>query len=118
VAKSVAAVQGVTKVLVVKDDVFAQPIAENLTPAILAAQKQTKSTHILAAHSAFGKNTLPRVAALLDVAAISDVMEVVGDDTFVRPIYAGSINNNDVKCLHGCQETPLVPSRPRIPSKF
>lgn len=62
---------------------------EPLAPLVVATQKQFAFTHILAGASAFGKSILPRVAALLDVSPISDVIGIKGADTFVRTIYAG-----------------------------
>ena len=67
---------------------YADQLAENL--ANLVVSIAAGYTHILAPASAFGKNVLPRVAALLDVAQVSDIVAVVSPDTFVRPIYAGN----------------------------
>jgi len=66
------------------------PVPEVLSPLIVKAQADKGFSHVLAPHSAFGKNVLPRVAALLDVAQVSDVVSIESDDTFVRPIYAGN----------------------------
>lgn len=88
VAEQAAAVTGVAKVMVADATHYADQTAENL-----AALIQTHAggySHILAAATSNGKNTLPRVAALLDVAQISDIIAVVDADTFVRPIYAGN----------------------------
>jgi electron transfer flavoprotein alpha subunit len=88
VAEQAAAVTGVEKVKVADATHYADQTAENL-----AALIQTHAggySHILAAATSNGKNTLPRVAALLDVAQISDIIAVVDADTFVRPIYAGN----------------------------
>ena len=52
--------------------------------------KKAEFTHVVAAHGQFGKNTIPRVGALLDVQPIADIIEVQGEDTFVRQIYAGT----------------------------
>ncbi|KAG9340713.1 hypothetical protein JZ751_020303 [Albula glossodonta] len=71
--------------------------SKELTPLILATQKQFNFTHICAGASAFGKNLLPRVAAKLDVAPVSDIIEVKSPDTFVRTIYAGNALST-VKC--------------------
>jgi electron transfer flavoprotein alpha subunit len=87
-AQAAAKIAGVAKVLHADDASLANGLAENLAPLIvkLAAGR----THVVAAATAQGKNTLPRVAALLDVAQISDIVGVVDADTFVRPIYAGN----------------------------
>ncbi|MCK9990542.1 MAG: FAD-binding protein [Rugosibacter sp.] len=88
VANQAAAVAGVAKVLVAEAAHYADQTAENLA-ALIHAQA-AGYTHILAAATSNGKNTLPRVAALLDVAQISDIISVLDADTFVRPIYAGN----------------------------
>ncbi|MDR1890260.1 MAG: FAD-binding protein [Zoogloeaceae bacterium] len=83
-----AALAGVAKVLAADAPQYADQSAENL--AVLVVSLAGAYTHILAPASSFGKNFLPRVAALLDVAQISDVISVQSADTFVRPIYAGN----------------------------
>ncbi|KAM6426618.1 electron transfer flavoprotein subunit alpha, mitochondrial isoform 2-T2 [Liasis olivaceus] len=90
VAQELSKVQGVSKVLFAQHDAFKGLLAEELTPLILETQKQFSYTHICAGASAFGKNLLPRVAAKLDVAPISDITEIKSPDTFVRTIYAGT----------------------------
>lgn len=87
-ADAAAKVAGVAKVLLADAPQYADQLAENL--ANLVVSIADSYTHILTPASAFGKNVLPRVAALLDVAQISDIVEVVSPDTFVRPIYAGN----------------------------
>ncbi len=87
-ANAAAAVSGVTKVIVVDAAQYAKPVAENLAPLVVSIAKNY--SHILFPASASGKNTAPRVAAMLDVAQLSDVVAVVSDNTFVRPIYAGN----------------------------
>ncbi|MFV7769651.1 electron transfer flavoprotein subunit alpha/FixB family protein [Shewanella marisflavi] len=79
---------GVRQVLVADGAVYANAIAENLSQLIVSVASEYQ--HILASASSIGKDVLPRVAALLDVAQLSEVVEVVSEDTFVRPIYAGS----------------------------
>lgn len=88
VAEQAATVAGVTKVKVADAAHYADQTAENLA-ALIHAHAGGYS-HILAAATSNGKNTLPRVAALLDVAQISDIIAVEDADTFVRPIYAGN----------------------------
>ncbi|GEO80991.1 electron transfer flavoprotein subunit alpha/FixB family protein [Pararhodospirillum oryzae] len=88
VAQAAAAIAGVTKVLLADAPALAHPVAEVVAPLIVA--QAPGYTHVLAPATTFGKNVMPRVAALLDVAQISEVVAVVGPDTFVRPIYAGN----------------------------
>ncbi|XP_046898580.1 electron transfer flavoprotein subunit alpha, mitochondrial-like [Hypomesus transpacificus] len=90
VVEEIRKVQGVSKVLVAQHDSYKGMLPEELTPLILATQKQFNFTHICAGASAFGKNLLPRVAAKLDVSAISDIIEIKSQDTFIRTIYAGN----------------------------
>ena len=89
VAEAAAQVAGVKKVLVADAPYYAHQLAENV--AALVVGLAGGYTHILAPATAAGKNTLPRVAALLDVAQISDVIKIESADTFVRPIYAGNV---------------------------
>ncbi|MCX2981356.1 electron transfer flavoprotein subunit alpha/FixB family protein [Halieaceae bacterium IMCC14734] len=84
-----AAVAGVRKVLVADNAAYAHQLAENL--ALLIAELGADYDNILAPSTANGKNYLPRVAALLDVGQISDIISVESADTFKRPIYAGNI---------------------------
>ncbi|KAJ0069471.1 hypothetical protein NL108_008280, partial [Boleophthalmus pectinirostris] len=97
VAEELSKVQGVKKVLVAQHDCYKGGLPEELTPLILATQQQFNFTHICAGASAFGKNLLPRVAAKLDVAPVSDIIEIKAPDTFVRTIYAGNALST-VKC--------------------
>jgi electron transfer flavoprotein alpha subunit len=87
-AEAAAKVAGVTKVLVADAAHYAHPIAENV--AALVVPLASGYSHVLAPATSFGKNLMPRVAALLDVAQISDIVNVESPDTFVRPIYAGN----------------------------
>ena len=89
VAQAAAQVAGVKKVLVADAPHYANQLAENV--AALVVSLAGGYSHILAPATAAGKNTLPRVAALLDVAQLSDVIKVESPDTFVRPIYAGNV---------------------------
>ena len=88
VAEQLAVLQGVSKVKVAEAAHYDSQTAENLSALIVVTA--AGYSHILAAATAFGKNLLPRVAALLDVAPISDVVAIQDPDTFVRPIYAGN----------------------------
>jgi electron transfer flavoprotein alpha subunit len=87
-ADAAAKVAGVSKVIKVEGDEYANALAENVAPLIVSMA--SGYSHILATATTVGKNIMPRVAALLDVAQISDIIEVVDADTFVRPIYAGN----------------------------
>ncbi len=87
-ANEAASIAGVAKVLVADSAVYAHQLPEAVAPLI--AQVASNFTHILAPATTTGKNLMPRVAALLDVAQISDIVTIKSADTFVRPIYAGS----------------------------
>lgn len=88
VAQAAAKLAGVSKVLVADSSVYAHQLAEDVAALVVA--NAAGYSHILAPATTFGKNFLPRVAALLDVAQISDIIAVESADTFVRPIYAGN----------------------------
>ncbi len=87
-AQAAAAVQGVARVLVADAPHLADQLAENIAEQALAVA--AGFSHILAPATAHGKNILPRVAARLDVAQVSDIIGVISPDTFTRPIYAGN----------------------------
>jgi electron transfer flavoprotein alpha subunit len=88
VADEAAKISGIAKVLHSDDAAYAHGLAENL--ARLVASIGKNYSHILAPASFFGKNMLPRAAALLDAPMVSDIISVESADTFVRPIYAGN----------------------------
>ncbi len=88
VAEAAAKVEGVSKVLVADNAAYAHQLPENVAPLI--AELGKNYSHVLAPATTNGKNFLPRVAALLDVDQISEIVEVVSPDTFKRPIYAGN----------------------------
>jgi electron transfer flavoprotein alpha subunit len=90
-AKAAASIAGVSRVLHVDAPHFASPTAENVAATAVAIVKAGGYSHVLAPATGFGKNAAPRIAALLDVAQISDIVVVESPDTFVRPIYAGSV---------------------------
>jgi electron transfer flavoprotein alpha subunit len=97
VADAAAQAVGVTKVLLADNAAYAHQLAENIAP--LVAELGANYSHILTAHTGVGKNFLPRVAAELGVAQISDIQSVDSPDTFKRPIYAGNaiatVKSND-----------------------
>jgi len=88
VADAAAKVAGVTKVLLADADAFAAQLAEDVAPLIVGLAPAY--SHVLVAATTFGKNVLPRAAALLDVQQISDITAVIDANTFERPIYAGN----------------------------
>jgi electron transfer flavoprotein alpha subunit len=87
-AEAAAKVKGVTKVLLADAPIYEHKLAETVAP--LVQKLAAGYSHVLATATTFGKNFMPRVAALLDVAQISDILSVVSPDTFIRPIYAGN----------------------------
>lgn len=97
VADEATKLAGVTKVLVADHACYEHQLAENV--GLLVAELGKNYTHVLTAASTTGKNFLPRAAALLDVAQISDIIRVESADTFARPFYAGNaiatVKSND-----------------------
>ncbi|HEB96513.1 MAG TPA: electron transfer flavoprotein subunit alpha/FixB family protein [Sedimenticola thiotaurini] len=106
VAQQAAQVAGVERVLLADDPRYAHGLAEPL--ALLLQAHAGDYTHLLAPATTFGKNLMPRVAALLDAAQVSDIVAVEGADTFVRPIYAGNALET-VQCAD-----PVLPVTVRI----
>ncbi|KAI9760394.1 MAG: SWI SNF, matrix associated, actin dependent regulator of chromatin, sub c, member 2 [Chaenotheca gracillima] len=90
VAEAASKVKGLDKVIVVENGDYDKGLPENYAPLLVENIKKGGYTHIIAGHSAFGKNLMPRVAALLDSQQISDITSIESEDTFVRPIYAGN----------------------------
>lgn len=88
VAEQAAALSGVSQVLVVDHPTLQHQLAEIVS--LIVTDIAQSYDYVLAAASSFGKNVLPRVAALLDVAQISDITAIIDANTFVRPIYAGN----------------------------
>jgi len=102
VCKEVAAIPLVKKVLHSDSTNYENYLAENLT--ILVVKLADKYNYIVASANTFGKNFMPRVAALLDISQVSDIIKVNSPDTFVRPIYAGNAfatvkSNDKKKCI-------------------
>ena len=110
VAEGAAAVAGVSTVSYVETATLTKGLAEEWAPVILAAQAAGSHTHITAAASAFSKGVFPRVAALLDVAQVSDVLEVKDDKTFVRPMYAG----NAIATVESADAVKVFTVRPTV----
>jgi len=108
VAKEVAAIGGIGKILVAENAAFDGFLPEKITPLLQASQNQFKFSHILAASSAFSRGVLPRLAAKLDVSPISDIVGIKDADTFIRTIYAG----NAVMTLKSKDSIKIVTVRP------
>jgi electron transfer flavoprotein alpha subunit len=88
-AEQAAQIAGIGKVMVADNPAYAHSLAENVAPMV--AEAAAGYSHIMATATTTAKNIMPRVAALLDVQAISDISGVVSEDTFKRPIYAGNL---------------------------
>ncbi|PDH18544.1 MAG: electron transfer flavoprotein subunit alpha [Pelagibacterales bacterium MED-G44] len=102
VAKSIAQVPNVKKVIHVNNSIYENYLAENYTSVITKLSENY--SHIVCSANTFGKNLMPRVAALLDVSQVSDITKVISTDTFQRPIYAGNAfatvkSNDKIKCV-------------------
>jgi len=89
VAKSISQVPNVKKVIHVDNEIYENYLAENFTSVIV--KHAENYSHIFCSANTFGKNLMPRVAALLDTSQISDIIKVISADTFLRPIYAGNV---------------------------
>jgi len=113
VAKEVAAVPIVKKVLHSDSLNYENYLAENLTPLIVKLAESY--THIISSANTFGKNFMPRVAALLDTSQVSDIIKVISADTFLRPIYAGNafatVKSNDKKKCVTIRPTSFEPCK-------
>lgn len=100
-------ITGLNQILLADDPVYQSPLAENIAPLIVflaQAEGRTRYSHILTSASTAGKDYQPRVAALLDVAQISDIISIESADTFKRPIYAGNAiatvqSSDDIKVI-------------------
>ncbi|KAI1430209.1 electron transfer flavoprotein domain-containing protein [Xylaria sp. FL1777] len=90
VAEEAAKVEGVDKIIAVDNAAYDKGLPENFASLVVENIKKGGYTHVIAGHTAFGKNLMPRVAALLDSQQISDITAVESENTFVRPIYAGN----------------------------
>ena len=102
VAKAVSEVPNVKKVIHINNPLYENYLAENFTAVI--TKIATGYSHIVCSANTFGKNLMPRVAALLDVSQVSDITKVISEDTFLRPIYAGNAfatvkSNDKIKCV-------------------
>ena len=105
-AKKIAKCEKVSKVIFVDDEKLKNPIAENIEPIVLSVAE--KYSHIMAPATTFGKNIFPRIAVKLDLAQISDVIKIISNDTFMRPIYAG----NAIATVKSNDKTKIITIRP------
>ncbi len=112
IAEAGAAVQGVERVLLADDALYAHPLAETVAP--LVTRLGGDYAAILAAATTYGKNVLPRVAAVLDVQQISEITAILAPDTFVRPIYAGNalatVRSRDALKVISVRTTAFAPA--------
>jgi electron transfer flavoprotein alpha subunit len=106
VAEAASKVNGVSKVLVADNTAYEHQLAENVS--LLVTELATDYSHIMATALTTGKNFMPRVAALLDVTQISDIIAVENSDTFVRPIYAG----NAIATVQSLDSKKIITVRP------
>lgn len=83
VADEAGKVEGLEKVIAVENEAYERGLAENWAPLVVENIKKGNYTHVIMGHSAFGKNLLPRVAALLDVQQISDIMRIESEDSMI-----------------------------------
>ena len=88
VVKSISEIPNVKKVIHIDNEIYENYLPENFTPVII--KHAENYSHIVCSANTFGKNLMPRVAALLDTSQVSDIIKVVSSDTFLRPIYAGN----------------------------
>ena len=111
VVKEAQSLDGVSKILKCDNEVYANAIAEDLTSLIITNSEGY--SHILAPSTTFGKNLMPRISAKLDSQQISDIISVESDDTFKRPIYAGSciatVKSNDTVKVITVRSTAFDP---------
>jgi len=88
VTKAISKVPNVKKIIHIDNEIYENFLAENFTSVIV---KQAENySHLVCSANTFGKNLMPRVAALLDISQVSDIIKVISPDTFLRPIYAGN----------------------------
>ena len=112
VAKSISEVPNVKKVIHVNNNLYENYLAENFTSAVV--KHAENYSHIICSANTFGKNLMPRIAALLDTSQVSDIIKVISADTFLRPIYAGNafatVKSTDVKKCITIRPTSFDPA--------
>ncbi len=110
-AEQATKIHGVTKIIKCDAPELARRLAENIAPVIVPLAENY--THVLAPASTFGKNVMPRVAALLDTQQISDITAIIDADTFERPFYAGNaiatVKSSDAKKIITVRGTAFDP---------
>jgi electron transfer flavoprotein alpha subunit len=110
-AKALSALPSVKKVISVEAPHYENFTAENFAPIIVKLAENY--THIVSSANTFGKNLMPRIAALLDTSQVSDITKVISNDTFIRPIYAGNafatVKSNDTKKCVTIRSTSFDP---------
>ena len=112
VAKSISEIPNVKKVIHINNPLYENYLAENYTSAIIKLTEDY--SHIICSANTFGKNLMPRIAALLDVSQVSDITKVVSEDTYIRPIYAGNafatVKSTDIKKCITVRPTSFDPA--------
>ena len=112
VAKQISEVPHVKKVIHIDNTNYENYLAENFAPIIVKLAESY--SHIICSANTFGKNLMPRVSALLDVSQVSDIIKVISNDTFLRPIYAGNafatVKSTDVKKCITIRPTSFDPA--------
>ncbi len=112
VAKSISEVPNVKKVIHIDDVIYENYLPENFTPAVI--KNSEKYSHIICSANTFGKNLMPRIAALLNTSQVSDIIKVISADTFLRPIYAGNafatVKSTDAKKCVTIRPTSFDPA--------
>ena len=112
VAKSISEIPNVKKVIHVDDEVYENYLPENFTPVVI--KNSENYSHIVCSANTFGKNLMPRIAALLDTSQVSDIIKVISADTFLRPIYAGNafatVKSTDTKKCITIRPTSFDPA--------
>ena len=113
VSKSISEIPTVKKVIAVDNEIYENYLAENFTPVII--KHSENYSHIVCSANTFGKNLMPRIAALLDTSQVSDIIKVISADTFLRPIYAGNafatVKSNDKKKCITIRPTSFDPAQ-------
>jgi len=114
VAREASKIANIQKVVHIDAEIYQHLLAENFAAVI--CELAGNYSHLFAPASTFGKNIMPRVAALLDVGQISDIIEIIDSQTYVRPIYAGNalatVKSNDHRPSHNLQSEKWVHLHP------